>query len=104
MKTIKIGTRGSNLALAQAEIAKELIEKKFGYKVKIEIISSIGDKDQISQLHKFRGMGVFTGSIENELRKRRIDLAVHSLKDLPLKILRVCTFQHFLNEILQTMS
>lgn len=85
MKTIKIGTRGSKLALAQAEIAKELIETKFGYKVRIEIISSLGDRDQVSQLHNFRGMGVFTGSIENELRERRIDIAVHSLKDLPIE-------------------
>ncbi|MCE7735248.1 MAG: hydroxymethylbilane synthase [Candidatus Heimdallarchaeota archaeon] len=85
MKTVKIGTRGSKLALAQAEIAKELIETKFGYKVRIEIISSLGDRDQVSQLHNFRGMGVFTGSIERELRERRIDIAVHSLKDLPIE-------------------
>ncbi|MFV2014924.1 MAG: hydroxymethylbilane synthase, partial [Candidatus Heimdallarchaeota archaeon] len=85
MKIVKIGTRGSKLALAQAKIAKEMIEKKLGYKVRIEIISSIGDKDQISQLHNFRGMGVFTGMIENELKERRIDLAVHSLKDLPIE-------------------
>ncbi|MHA2275506.1 MAG: hydroxymethylbilane synthase [Candidatus Kariarchaeaceae archaeon] len=85
MKTVKIGTRGSKLALAQAELTKEMIETKFGYKVRLEIISSIGDKDQISQLHNFRGMGVFTGSLEKELKERRIDLAVHSLKDLPIE-------------------
>jgi hydroxymethylbilane synthase len=85
LKIVKIGTRGSKLALVQAEIAKDMIESKFGYEVKLEIISSIGDKDQISQLHNFRGMGVFTGTLEKELKGRKIDLAVHSLKDLPIE-------------------
>ncbi|OLS24048.1 MAG: Porphobilinogen deaminase [Candidatus Heimdallarchaeota archaeon LC_2] len=85
MKFITIGTRGSELALAQANLVKELIETNLSYEVKINIISSIGDKDQISQLHAFRGMGVFTSAIEKELLESTIDLAVHSLKDLPIE-------------------
>lgn len=84
MKKITIGTRGSELALAQANLVKELIESNLSYEVDIKVISSIGDKDQISQLHAFRGMGVFTSSIEKELLENKIDLAVHSLKDLPI--------------------
>ncbi len=85
MKKITIGTRGSELALAQANLVKELIESNLSYDINIKVISSIGDKDQISQLHAFRGMGVFTGSIEKELLENKIDLAVHSLKDLPIE-------------------
>lgn len=84
MKKIYMGTRKSKLALKQAKIVKKAIEKNFPYEVEICPSSSLGDKDTISQLHNFRGSGVFSGTIEKALLEGKIDIAVHSLKDLPI--------------------
>ncbi len=80
---VVIGTRGSRLALRQAEIVKEQIEAVLGWKCTLKTVSSKGDIDLISPLHSFRGQGVFTGHLEKQLLERKIDVAVHSLKDLP---------------------
>ncbi len=84
MIKLRLGSRKSKLAIQQAELVKNKIEKDFNYQVEIIPISSIGDKDQKSQLHAFRGQGVFTSTIEQELLSNTIDIAVHSLKDLPI--------------------
>jgi hydroxymethylbilane synthase len=81
---IKIGTRGSKLALWQANLVKINIEKYFSsINVQINIIQTKGDRDQASSLMKIGGQGIFTKAIEKELINKNIDFAVHSLKDLP---------------------
>ncbi len=84
MERIRIGTRGSALALAQAEQAKKLIQENFpGSDVEICVIKTVGDKDHVRSLVSFGGQGVFVKEIEEALLEGKIDLAVHSLKDVP---------------------
>jgi hydroxymethylbilane synthase len=82
LKTIRIGTRGSDLALWQANQTKHLLEKQ-GIEVQIIIIKTKGDKIQHLSFDKIEGKGFFTKEIEDALLKDEIDLAVHSMKDLP---------------------
>ncbi len=82
--SLVVGTRGSALAQWQTEhviaaiknIAPELV-------IETRIIKTTGDKDQTRPLAELGGLGVFTREIEHALRDNEIDLAVHSLKDLP---------------------
>lgn len=84
IKKIKIGTRGSKLALWQANLVKTNIERYFdSIDVKIIEIQTRGDRDQASSLTQVGGQGIFTKAIEDELLYNNIDFAVHSLKDLP---------------------
>ena len=84
METIRIGTRGSALAMAQANLTRDLIVRKFpSVAVEIEVIKTQGDKDRVRSLVSFGGQGVFVKEIEEALLEKRIDLAVHSLKDVP---------------------
>ncbi len=84
MKKIRIGTRGSALALAQAEQAKKLIQENFPESdVEVCVIKTVGDKDHVRSLVSFGGQGVFVKEIEEALLEGKIDLAVHSLKDVP---------------------
>lgn len=84
MKTLRIGTRGSALALAQAKWAKGLLEQAFPeVPVEICVIKTEGDKDRVRSLVSFGGQGVFVKEIEEALLEGRIDIAVHSLKDVP---------------------
>lgn len=84
MKKIRIGTRGSTLALTQAEQAKRLIQKNFpDCETEICVIKTVGDKDHVRSLVSFGGQGVFVKEIEEALLEGKIDLAVHSLKDVP---------------------
>ena len=80
-KKITIGSRGSNLALWQANYVKEKLSN-LGIESNIKIIKTKGDKIQNLGFDKIEGKGFFTKEIENELLKNKIDLAVHSLKDL----------------------
>lgn len=83
-KLLIIGTRKSELALWQANFIKKEIEKKFKYvKVELKKISTKGDKILDVALSKIGDKGLFTKEIENELLAGTIDIAVHSLKDLP---------------------
>jgi hydroxymethylbilane synthase len=83
-KTVKIGTRGSQLALFQAELTKKFLLEKFpGIEVKIVIIKTKGDKILDVALSKIGDKGLFTKEIENALLAGEVDMAVHSLKDLP---------------------
>jgi hydroxymethylbilane synthase len=66
-------------------MVKKLIQDQVGYDVEIVKISTIGDTDTTSQLHRFRGQGVFTSSLEKSLLDGSVDIAVHSLKDLPVE-------------------
>lgn len=83
MKII-IGTRGSELALWQANHTKTLLEKK-GCEVELKIISTHGDRTQQwnTSFEKLEGKGFFTKELEDALLNKEIDLAVHSHKDLP---------------------
>ena len=82
--TIRIGTRGSQLALYQAKrTQKELVEKFPGLSVEIEVIKTKGDKILDVALSKIGDKGLFTKEIENALLEGTVDIAVHSLKDLP---------------------
>jgi hydroxymethylbilane synthase len=84
MRKIIIGTRGSDLALWQANYTKSLLEEK-GHQVEIKIIQTAGDKSQEwnTSFEKLEGKGFFTKELEEALLKKEIDLAVHSHKDLP---------------------
>lgn len=81
MALIKIGTRGSDLALWQANFVKSEL-KKLGCEVEINIIKTQGDKIQHLSFDKLEGKGFFTKEIEDALLNESVDLAVHSHKDL----------------------
>ena len=86
-KTIRIGTRGSQLALYQAKKVKTTLENIFpDLQVELKIIKTKGDKILDVALSKIGDKGLFTKEIENELLDATVDLAVHSLKDLPTKL------------------
>ncbi len=78
-----LGTRGSDLAMAQAKQVQTALEKRVGAEVKLEVIQTTGDTRDSVPLSKLPGKGFFTKEIEQALLDNRIDIAVHSLKDLP---------------------
>jgi hydroxymethylbilane synthase len=81
---IVIGSRGSELAMWQANHVADLLKTKYPeLQIAIEIIHTTGDKILDTSLSILGGKGVFTKEIETALLDRQIDLAVHSLKDLP---------------------
>jgi len=82
---LHIGSRGSQLALWQANHIKTLLEAR-GHQVEIEIIKTTGDKITDVALVQVGTKGMFTKEIEEALVENRIDLAVHSLKDLPTEL------------------
>ncbi|MDR3763729.1 MAG: hydroxymethylbilane synthase [Acidobacteriota bacterium] len=82
MALLRIGSRGSQLALWQAHHISDLLRAQ-GHTVELEIIKTTGDKIQDVALAKVGTKGMFTKEIEEALVENRIDLAVHSLKDLP---------------------
>src|SRR3990167_6561566 len=83
-KKIIIGSRGSELALWQAKFVKKELEKRNkNITIEIKIIKTKGDKILDVALSKIGDKGLFTKEIENELIDGSVDLAVHSLKDLP---------------------
>jgi len=82
---LKIGSRGSQLALWQANHIATLLRGE-GHEVEIEIIHTTGDKITDVALAKVGAKGMFTKEIEEALADRRVDLAVHSLKDLPTEL------------------
>lgn len=87
MSKIRIGTRGSRLARWQAEFIQEQL-RRFAPDLtcKIVVITTQGDRDKSSSLTRIGGMGVFTKEIERALLDEEIDIAVHSLKDLPTEM------------------
>jgi len=80
---VRIGTRGSQLALWQANWVKSEIERVHGVEVVLERIRTTGDKITDVPLAKVGGKGLFVKEIEEALLDGRIDLAVHSMKDVP---------------------
>lgn len=87
MKNLRLGTRGSTLALAQAHWVKARIEERRPEsKVEIVVLKTSGDRFIDASLQAIGGKGVFTKEIEEALLRNEIDLAVHSLKDLPTEM------------------
>jgi hydroxymethylbilane synthase len=82
---LRIGSRGSQLALWQANHISALLRER-GHEVEIDIIHTTGDKILDVALAKVGTKGMFTKEIEEALADGRIDLAVHSLKDLPTEL------------------
>jgi len=85
MARLRIGSRGSQLALWQAHHISALL-REHGHEVELEIIKTTGDKITDVALAKVGTKGMFTKEIEEALAEGRIDLAVHSLKDLPTEL------------------
>lgn len=82
--TIKIGTRGSKLALWQANFIRDQILNKFpNFNVELVQIKTTGDKILEKALFQINDKGLFTKELESALMDGKIDIAVHSLKDLP---------------------
>ncbi|MEO6136737.1 MAG: hydroxymethylbilane synthase [Ginsengibacter sp.] len=82
---IKIGTRESQLAVWQARQVQSLLAKN-GVESELVHIKSEGDVDTVTPLYELGVQGIFTKSIDAALLKRRIDIAVHSLKDVPTSL------------------
>jgi hydroxymethylbilane synthase len=76
---MRIGTRGSALALAQSG----MVQKLLGGEATLTVIETTGDRNPLASLRRIGGKGIFTKEIDTALLEGRIDLAVHSLKDLP---------------------
>ncbi|NAZ06898.1 MAG: hydroxymethylbilane synthase, partial [Thermocrinis sp.] len=85
MTLLRLGTRKSKLALWQANFVKEKLEA-LGCRVELVPITTTGDKILDAPLAKIGGKGLFVKEIENALLAGEIDLAVHSLKDVPITI------------------
>jgi hydroxymethylbilane synthase len=85
MARLRIGSRGSQLALWQANYISALLRER-GHQVELEIIKTTGDKILDVALAQVGTKGMFTKEIEDALAERRVDLAVHSLKDLPTEL------------------
>ncbi len=83
---VKIGTRGSKLALWQANWVKEELERHHGVEAELVIIKTKGDKILDAPLAKVGGKGLFVKEIEEALLAGEVDLAVHSMKDVPSEI------------------
>jgi hydroxymethylbilane synthase len=85
MARLRIGSRGSQLALWQANHISALLREQ-GHEVELEINKTTGDKILDVALAKVGTKGMFTKEIEEALTENRVDLAVHSLKDLPTEL------------------
>lgn len=85
-RTLRAGTRGSTLALWQTEHVIGKLKEQFPrLDCRVEVISSKGDRDQITPLPALGGKGLFTAELEAGLYAGEMDFAVHSLKDLPIQ-------------------
>jgi hydroxymethylbilane synthase len=82
-QNLRLGTRGSDLALWQANHVARMIGERLGTGCTIEIIKTRGDRIQDVAFRKMEGKGFFTKELQDALLERRVDLVVHSLKDLP---------------------
>jgi len=85
IEKLKIGTRGSPLALWQAHMVRDVLKAVHGLtetQIEIVILKTTGDAIK-GHLSEFGGKGLFTRELEDALLDGRIDLAVHSMKDVP---------------------
>ena len=84
MQELVIGTRGSVLALWQARYIQKRLQDELGISSRLQIVKTKGDKITDVPLAKIGGKGLFTKELEEMLLENKIDLAVHSLKDVPV--------------------
>jgi hydroxymethylbilane synthase len=82
--TLRLGTRGSDLARTQSGTVAAMLER-LGFAVELTIIKTSGDQNTTALFGSIGPQGVFVREIEQALVERRVDLAVHSFKDLPTK-------------------
>ena len=84
MRTIVVGSRASQLARTQAQwIAERLTQAHPQLNTRMSVVSTQGDRDRVTSLRALGATGVFTKDLELDLFEGQIDLAVHSLKDVP---------------------
>lgn len=83
MRPIRLGTRGSNLALAQSRDVAARLTARTGVPVELVVVRTSGDRLTQVPLRDFAGVGAFTREIDVQQREGRFELSVHSLKDLP---------------------
>ena len=84
---LRIGTRGSKLALTQAFWVRDQIARRHpGCSLEMQIIKTSADKDALAPIRSASGRGVFVREIEEALIAGEIDLAVHSMKDMPTRV------------------
>jgi hydroxymethylbilane synthase len=86
MTRVRVATRASELALAQARLVADLLEAALGVSTELVPLSTSGDRIQAISLAKVGGKGLFVKEIEEALLDGRADLAVHSAKDLPAEL------------------
>jgi hydroxymethylbilane synthase len=84
-KVLRIGTRDSELAIYQAKEVQKLL-KNLGKNSVLKLIKSTGDKNLIQPIYEMGIQGVFTKALDTSLINNKIDVAVHSLKDIPTQI------------------
>ena len=108
MNTLRIGTRGSALALWQARSISEALRDVAGVQSELVIVKTSGDKFQQTSFSEIGTKGVFIKELEDALLERRVDLAVHSMKDVPteipdgLTIAAICKRQDVRDALLST--
>lgn len=91
-KTVKVGTRGSKLALAQTELVIKALNERFPQiDFQMVTMSTRGDRDTSRALLEFGGKAVFVEEFEEAILKGDIDIAVHSAKDMPMEIMEGLT-------------
>ena len=84
-QVIKIGTRESQLAVWQASLVQNLLKEK-GFDSELIFIKSEGDIDIVTPLYELGVQGIFTKTLDAALLNKRVDIAVHSMKDLPTQL------------------
>jgi hydroxymethylbilane synthase len=90
VKPLRIGTRGSPLALWQANHFREALESSCGIAAEIVVIKTSGDQFATAPPDQIGVKGIFTKELEDALLDGRVDLAVHSMKDVPTELSDVC--------------
>jgi len=84
-RVIRIGTRDSQLAVWQATWVQKLLEEK-GIATELVYIKSEGDIDLVTPLYEIGVQGIFTKTLDAALLNNKIDIAVHSMKDVPTQL------------------
>jgi hydroxymethylbilane synthase len=108
LKALRIGTRGSALALWQARSISDALRAVAGVQSELVIVKTSGDKFQQTSFSEIGTKGVFIKELEDALLERRVDLAVHSMKDVPteipggLTIAAICKRQDVRDALLST--
>lgn len=86
MTLVRIATRGSELALVQANYTAARVRKELGFETELVVVETTGDRIQSESLAKIGGKGLFVKEIDEALLTGRADVAVHSAKDLPAAV------------------